>query len=278
MAEIQNEWKQRAQKEINEPLDLQIPINQLRELIKKDITLNSRLDDGFMIKFLRARKYNTSKAFYLLQRYYKARQKDPTLYNLNVGPSTKNLFLETGAVFMLPDRDQHGRRIFVFRINKALPDISMDDVFKINYMTFELISEEPETQIAGVVIIADLTGFEWHKHHKYLSPYYAKKGAEIVQENFPLRFQGFHFINEPLYIYTVYSIIKPFLKEKIRCRVHFHGNNLSSLHKYINRNILPDYYGGAICFDPASWIHHFLSKDHYFEEIQKYGYNTSVKE
>jgi len=43
-----------------------------------------------------------------------------------------------------------------------------------------------------------------------------------LQDSFPLRFQGFHFINEPFYLYTVYSIIKPFLKEKMRCRVRYY--------------------------------------------------------
>lgn len=109
-----------------------------------------------------------------------------------------------------------------------------------------------------------------------------------VQENFPLRFQGFHFINEPLYLYTVYSIIKPFLKEKIRCRVsfifylslliyslfftgvfffkvHFHGNNFNSLHKHLNPNILPKYFGGTLDFDSITWVQQFLKKDQFFE-------------
>lgn len=40
-----------------------------------------------------------------------------------------------------------------------------------------------------------------------------------------MRFRGFHFINEPLYLYTMFTIIKPFLKDKIKQRV-------SSVHFY----------------------------------------------
>lgn len=48
-------------------------------------------------------------------------------------------------------------------------------------MMLEIASENPETQLAGMVAIADFTGFEWLKHYQYLSPYYAKKSAEVVQ-------------------------------------------------------------------------------------------------
>lgn len=48
-------------------------------------------------------------------------------------------------------------------------------------MILEVISEDPETQLAGLVIVADFTGFEWLKHYQYLSPYYAKKSAEVIQ-------------------------------------------------------------------------------------------------
>lgn len=83
---------------------------------------------------------------------------------------------------------QHGVLIFVTAIiyydnhlEKILPEIKIEDIFKINLMILEMISEDPDTQIAGVVGIADFTGFEWKKHYQYLSPYYAKKSAEVVQ-------------------------------------------------------------------------------------------------
>lgn len=66
-------------------------------------------------------------------------------------------------------------------IEKISPGISIEDIFKINLMILEVLSEDPETQLAGIVVVADFTGFEWLKHYQYLSPYYAKKSAEVVQ-------------------------------------------------------------------------------------------------
>lgn len=51
-------------------------------------------------------------------------------------------------------------------------------------MMLEMASENPETQLAGMVGIADFTGFEWLKHYQYLSLYYAKKSAEVVQVSY----------------------------------------------------------------------------------------------
>lgn len=69
----------------------------------------------------------------------------------------------------------------MYDIDKVVPGISIEDIFKINLMILEVISEDPETQLAGLVIVADFTGFEWLKHYQYLSPYYAKKSAEVIQ-------------------------------------------------------------------------------------------------
>lgn len=57
--------------------------------------------------------------FLKIKNYYEAKQKYPVLFNLSI-PSKYKAFLDTGAVFMLPNRDEHGRKIFVFRIGKIL--------------------------------------------------------------------------------------------------------------------------------------------------------------
>lgn len=82
----------------------------------------------------------------------------------------------------------HSKRTYVnneykmFRCSENIvPGISIEDIFKMNLMILEVISENDETQIAGMVAVADFTGFEWRKHYQYLSPYYAKKSAEVVQ-------------------------------------------------------------------------------------------------
>lgn len=77
---------------------------------------------------------------------------------------------------------------------------------------------EPETQIAGIVVLLDMGGLSL-QHVKFFTPYYAKKLVELVQDTFPLRFKGFHIVNEPFYFDAIMAVLKPFLKDKIRKRV-----------------------------------------------------------
>lgn len=85
-------------------------------------------------------------------------------------------------------------------------------------LALEQVVREPETQIAGIVVLLDMGGLSL-QHVKFFTPYYARKMVELVQETFPLRFKGFHVVNEPFYFDAVMAILKPFLKDKIRKRV-----------------------------------------------------------
>lgn len=41
----------------------------------------------------------------------------------------------------------------------------------------------------------------------------------LPQDSFPARFGGIHFVNQPWYIHALYTVIRPFLKDKTRKRV-----------------------------------------------------------
>ena len=41
------------------------------------------------------------------------------------------------------------------------------DLYAVGYMLSELIALEPETQVAGVTIIADATGFGWKQFRNF---------------------------------------------------------------------------------------------------------------
>lgn len=44
----------------------------------------------------------------------------------------------------------------------------------------------------------------------------------------------------------VFALFKPFLREKLRSRIIFHGTDRKSLHKYISPKCLPACYGGTL--------------------------------
>lgn len=95
---------------------------------------------------------------------------------------------------------------------------SIEDVFRTNMLALEHVVQEPETQVCGLTVVVDMTGLSL-QHAKFFTPYYARRTVEVVQETFPLRFKGFHIVNEPFYFDAIMAVLKPFLKEKIRKRV-----------------------------------------------------------
>lgn len=80
-----------------------------------------------------------------------------------------------------------------------------------------------------------------------------------LQDCFPIRFKAVHFVGQPWYVEAALAVIRPFLKEKTRDRIHLHGSNLSTLHESITKDILPTELGGeAAAINPLDWVHTLL--------------------
>lgn len=61
-----------------------------------------------------------------------------------------------------------------------------------------------------------------------------------------MRVKGVHIVNQPYIFNMLFAIFKPFLREKLRSRIHFHGFNLSSLQQHINPAALRKRHGGLL--------------------------------
>ncbi|CAB1434980.1 unnamed protein product [Pleuronectes platessa] len=101
-----------------------------------------------------------------------------------------------------------------------------------------------------------------------------------IRDSFPARFGGIHFVNQPWYIHALYTVIRPFLKDKTRKRIFMHGNNLNSLHLLIHPEILPSELGGMMPpYDMGTWARALL--DHAYDEETDYcpeSYTLSVQD
>lgn len=64
-----------------------------------------------------------------------------------------------------------------------------------------------------------------------------------MQEAYPVKLKEVHIINVSPLVDTIVNFVRPFLKEKIRQRIHFHSN-LESLYKFVPQKMLPKEYGG----------------------------------
>lgn len=110
-----------AEDELHEtPENYKQQLKLLHLLVANDKNLALPNDDDFFIRFLRAKKFDSQKAFHMLQRYYIMKLKFPELFRCPL-PSELSRILNYQAQNMLINRDQFGRRVYIIRKNSTLP-------------------------------------------------------------------------------------------------------------------------------------------------------------
>ncbi|CAF95940.1 unnamed protein product, partial [Tetraodon nigroviridis] len=265
-AGLSSETTEKARVELNEnPETLHQDIQQIRDMIvtRPDIGF-LRTDDDFILRFLRARKFDQAETFRLLAQYFQFRQQNLDMFqSFKVDdPGIKRALMD-GFPGVLESPDQHGRKILIlFASNWDQSRNSFTDILRAILLSLEVLIENPELQINGFILIIDWSNFSFKQASK-LTPNILKLAIEGLQDSFPARFGGIHFVNQPWYIHAMYTIIKPFLKDKTRKRIFLHGNNLNSLHQLIQPECLPSEFGGTLPpYDMGIWARTLLGPDY----------------
>eukprot|EP00058_Branchiostoma_floridae_P021603 XP_002607093.1 hypothetical protein BRAFLDRAFT_57347 [Branchiostoma floridae] len=234
----------KAETELNEiPARRDQDIQALRDMINNRPGLNARKDDGFLLRFLRARKFDHDRAFKLLENYYQVRASAPEIFD-NLLPSAIRHVLDKGVVTALPGSDKDGRKIIIFRPGRWNPDYwPIYDNVKAVILSIELLLEEEETQVSGLIFIQEEGGVTT-RHVYQVGLRYARTIANIFQDSFPVRIRGVHLVNESFLVDAVFVIIRPFLKEKLKERIKLHGKVYETLHEVTGTEVLPSELGG----------------------------------
>ncbi|XP_077365311.1 clavesin-1-like [Vanacampus margaritifer] len=271
LAGLSADATEKARLELNEnPNTLHQDIQQVRDMIvtRPDIGF-LRTDDDFILRFLRARKFDPVETFRLLAQYFQFRQQNLDMFqSFKVDdPGIKRALMD-GFPGVLETPDQHGRKILIlFASNWDQSRNSFTDILRAILLSLEVLIEKPELQINGFVLIIDWSNFSFKQASK-LTPNILKLAIEGLQDSFPARFGGIHFVNQPWYIHAMFTIIKPFLKDKTRKRIFLHGNNLNSLHQLIQPECLPSEFGGTLPpYDMGMWARTLLGPD-YMDETE----------
>ncbi|KAA0708377.1 Clavesin-2 Retinaldehyde-binding protein 1-like 2 [Triplophysa tibetana] len=329
-AGLSPETLEKAKVELKEnPDTLHQDIQEVRDMIitRPDIGF-LRTEDAFILRFLRARKFNHFEAFRLLAQYFEYRQQNLDMFkNLKATDPGIKQALKDGFPGVLSNLDRYGRKILVlFAANWDQSRYTFVDILRAILLSLEAMIEDPELQVNGFVLIIDWSNFTFKQASK-LTPSMLRLAIEGLQpittgrsspshpmpsfpgnlsnrramrppdglssqretyschsaaltDSFPARFGGIHFVNQPWYIHALYTVIRPFLKDKTRKRIFMHGNNLNSLHQLILPEILPSELGGMLPpYDMGTWARTLL--DHAYDEETDYcpeSYTLSVKD
>lgn len=247
--------------------DRDVAIKALRNHIKNcedfEFKNNVSQDEKFLQKFLFARKFILEESFELLKNYYWYRKRNPDIFrDLNLNASDIKKALENGLPGVLKEKDRKGRSVLLLTGNNWDCSYGLLSIYRAMIVCLEHLTNELHNQANGFVVIVDWTEFTY-RQTSYLKPSVLRLMIEGLQDCFPARFKGIHFIGQPWYVDAALTVTKPFLKEVIKERIFSHGNNLSNLHEMVHRDILPAELGGEQpSYNPRSFLDSLEQKTH----------------
>ncbi|KAH9374176.1 hypothetical protein HPB48_002359 [Haemaphysalis longicornis] len=240
-----------------------------------DARLDCPVDDEFLVKFLRGRKYQVEKAFKTIQKYFRVRKTSVDLFKdlLPTAVPLRAILVDNRLMMLSKGRDCLGRPVALIKMGSWHRSIcSLDDLYRAALIMAEWALLDEETQIRGVVGVCDLKGLRAH-HLAHFTPLSLKKIAHIVQDCYPARVKAIYVINNPPLCELLYAAVKPFLKSKIVQRISFIGHDLKKLHGILPPDVIPVESGGTHEeFDCYSQEKDVRAAQDYFEYIARYGF------
>ncbi|XP_077300130.1 alpha-tocopherol transfer protein-like isoform X2 [Arctopsyche grandis] len=254
-------------------------LQELQDMIyEKGECTPHRMDDSFLLRFLRARFFNIERSHRLLVNYYLFKEDNPQ-YHLDVEPLKLRHIGDDDVLSVPPYREQTGRRLMIYRIGNWDPNAySIDEIFKATLTVLELGILEPRCQILGGVAIFDLENLTL-QHTWQVTPSIASRMVQVMVTSFPMKINGIHIINQPWLFETMYAVFKPLLSKRMSEKIYFHGTDMESLQKHIHPTCLPKKYGGVKPEFPYTiWLDSLKHNKIIVKELLSLGYKLDPKD
>ena len=242
---------------INHQLEIQA------SLPPRDHVKFERMDDEFLLMFLRIKKMRVEKAFPEYLNFCRAQQKNPWLEEIDM--SIVEQLFSTKSFQILPNYDPIGRLILSMDFNALVPlleKLGKNNSHKLMSALFgmiETIMGDIRAQIFGVVIISDLTGCKT-RTFRYLSASQYILSLDLCQNCYPIRASGMYLIHEPWYVKGLFNMMRPFMKQKVKDNLVCFGSDVAGVQKYVPKDSLLPTYGGLLKLDEVSLTREWVKK------------------
>lgn len=219
--------------------DESVLMEGLKSMIKKEnLTYNKdKIDENYLIRFLRARKLKLDKALDMFKKYLIFRQENSYIENIE----NTTIPEEADILTYLPQgyhkTDKFDRPIYYellgrLNLDKLLQITTLDNLFKHRIKVLEnMISNilpaaslSAKRNIHQYFSIIDLKGFS----SKFLSKKfyeYIKSTLTATQNYYPEILGQMYIVNSNLVFKGAWAIIKPFLDEKTKSKIIFSGKD-----------------------------------------------------
>ncbi|XP_046638354.1 retinaldehyde-binding protein 1-like [Daphnia pulicaria] len=220
----------------------------LREWAKKQPHLQAMpLDAKFLLRYLRGCKFSMEKAKKKLDLTLTMRAALPEFFDGwdPLSPENQAILSIGGGSLPLPGYDHLGRKVILIR--PAVVDLvkfKFEQVQRAGFMVSEVLGDEDEQLfITGMVALVDFSGYTMN--HVTGTPVSSvKKLMVCFQDAAPMSPKSMNYIHTPAVFNILNNLVNGLMKEKIKKRLHMHGEDLESLYKEIPQKMLPKEYGG----------------------------------
>merc|ERR1712079_290395 len=170
-------------------------ISDVRKWIKSQTHIRRiRLDSSFILRFLRMQKFDIKESCEILDKYLTMRGQYPSWFqNLDCRDTALSDLVDKGYIFVLPERDQHGRRV-IFSQAAAFDSskYTVSDLMRAHVMTFETLLNDEENQVRGFTYIFDEKDVSW-SHLSIWTPSEVSKAFSCCERALPMRHKDIHF-------------------------------------------------------------------------------------
>ncbi|KAL1482460.1 hypothetical protein MTO96_033783 [Rhipicephalus appendiculatus] len=270
-----------ALRELGEtPKIKQTALNELRQLISGEPSLHCPTDDAFLLKFLRARKYDTQATFKIVKKYFKVRKYHPDMFK-DLTPSRipfDAVCRKHRLVTVSRHRDPMGRMAALLKTGAWNAEIcSLNDYFRVCLVLLEHFLHQEDIQVKGIVAIIDFKGLNIY-HLAHYTPSAIRTAISLAQDCMPMRLKGIYVINNPPIFDFIYAVIKMFLKAKLLKRIRLFGYDLKELHQLVPDDVIPEENGGTNeSYDCDPLERELESEEGYFQELNTYAYHDKPR-
>lgn len=160
---------EKARKELFEVPEKRVEmISKLRESIEQWLPaandqyeqglVFTRKDDKFLLRFLRAKKFDVDRSLQLYVNYHKYRHKYADLVG-DISVASAQEVLTSGTLCVLPPQEERPRIIVIRAGRVDFNKMKPGDMIRTMLLVLDRIIEDEATQVHGIMVLEDLNGF-----------------------------------------------------------------------------------------------------------------------
>eukprot|EP00345_Euplotes_harpa_P001804 CAMPEP_0168331946 /NCGR_PEP_ID=MMETSP0213-20121227/8658_1 /TAXON_ID=151035 /ORGANISM="Euplotes harpa, Strain FSP1.4" /LENGTH=362 /DNA_ID=CAMNT_0008335863 /DNA_START=26 /DNA_END=1114 /DNA_ORIENTATION=- len=239
-------------------------LDEFRKTIRDSgLTSDTRYDDYYLLRFLRARQFKLDKALKMFKDFldwrveYRA-DEAIVLYKCPNIPEARKLY-QHGYHGV----DRVGRPFYIdqpckFDIDELLQVVTKDELYtyyvreyeKLLHIRFPACSALTGTKIEQSFSLLSIEGFTMGKL-KEKSREFVKIAISIGRDYYPEIMAKMYIVNAPFLFKGAWAIFKPFIDEKTRDKISIVGSGFQKdLFKYVDPSNVPAELGGkCVCAD-----------------------------